>query len=200
MGKVFLLTGAPATGKSTLRKNLVEQVANLMAFDYGELLLQKKRAEGVDLTYEAMRSQSSRSITSRHVAEMDEQVIRRISQLRTSSHIIIDSHAVTREEFGFRAVPFSSEQLRRIAFDAVVSLRCDSEAILSRIANDSGGRLSVTRELAQEHQILQESVGLTYAITCGCPFFVLDSTQLDKSALASKAREIMVAIIGSGSN
>jgi len=198
MGKIFLLTGAPATGKSTLRKNLVDQISSLVAFDYGQLLLDQKRGEGIDLTYESMRSNSSNVISFRHVKEMDERVIHRISELRTSSHVVVDSHAVTREEFGFRAVPFSHEQLGRIAFNAIIALRCDSEVILSRIANDPAGRLSITRELAMEHQILQESVGLSYAITCGCPFFVLDSTQLNASALASKAREILLTIIEDG--
>src|ERR1700720_3310496 len=104
MGKVILLTGAPGTGKSTLRRLLKTRVAGLQDFDYGQLLLNRKRLEGAHLDYEEMRQQSAAVIAPQDVVSTDEWIVAEIGRLRSGGHILIDSHALTRESYGFRAV------------------------------------------------------------------------------------------------
>lgn len=192
MGKVILLTGAPSTGKSTLRRNLVARIHGLTDFDYGELLRQKKAREGTSITYEQLRHQSASVIHPADVASLDEELIAQVAQLRLSSHIIIDSHAVTRESYGFRAVPFSHEQLRRLQLDGVLALRCSIDTVLGRIAAAPEGRREVSPDLAAEHQVLQECVGMIYAVICGCPIYILDVTNLDEEGAAARATEVIV--------
>jgi adenylate kinase len=195
MGRVFLLTGPPATGKSTLRQNLVARMPGLTAFDYGQLLLKQKSSLGVELSYEELREQSSHVVTPSNVTSLDEEVISEVSRLRLSSDVILDSHAVTREPYGFRAIPFSLSQLTRLSFDAVIVLRCDVDVLLARMEKDRGGRRSVTPELAREHQLLQEGVGVSYAIACGCPVFILDTTALTKDEVAKAAQNLLDSTI-----
>ena len=111
MGKVVLLSGAPGTGKSTLRKSLGFSIAGLQHFDYGELLRSHKAKHGSVITYERLREQSASVISAQDVAHTDAKNIAEISDMRKSRDVIIDSHALTREEYGFRAIPFSSHHL-----------------------------------------------------------------------------------------
>ena len=173
-----MLTGAPGTGKTTLRRALVQRIADIEGFDYGELLLRRKTRQGIELRYEDMREQSASVISSADVVATDDMVVGEVSRLRSASHIIIDSHALTREAYGFRAVPFSLAHLRDLRLDAVVFLRCDPEALINRVEADPGGRRNLTVELAREIQLLQESLSLVYAVACACPFHAIDTTHL----------------------
>lgn len=195
MGKVILLTGAPATGKSTLRRGLTTHFSSLKPFDYGQLLIARKaRSSGTELAYSELRQRSSEIVQAEDVKSLDEEVISEINRLREKSDVILDSHAVTREKYGFRAVPFSSEQLSRLRFDAVLVLRCDPDETLRRIQHAPDGRRQVTLELAREHQHLQETVALTYSIACGCPFFVIDTTSKNEADVEAEATLLLQGV------
>jgi adenylate kinase len=191
MGKVVLLTGAPGTGKSTLRDSLEPCIPGLQHFDYGELLLRRKEQQGVSLSYSELREQSSSVITPADVSNTDEWVVAEIARLRTASDVIIDSHALTREEYGFRAIPYSARQLEAVKFDAVLVLRCDSEVLIGRVAADPGGRRELSVELAREIQTLQESLCLQYAVACACTTFIIDTTKRTPAGVKEVALQIL---------
>lgn len=194
MGKVILLTGAPGTGKSTLRRSLGTIISNLQHFDYGDLLLRRKELQGISINYDQLREQSASVVEPLDVATLDDWVISEMNRLRQDSNVLVDSHALTREAYGFRAIPYSTPQLAALRLDAVITLRCDPDILIARVAKAPGGRRPLTLELAREIQILQQALGLQYCVACACPFFVIDTTALDPPGVAGAVVPILDSV------
>lgn len=104
MSKVILLTGGPGTGKSTLRNAIAARISGLEHFDYGQLLLRHKRQQGSDIAYEQLRQESARIISPEDVTSTDNWVVAEINRLRGQSHVLIDSHALTRGDTSSAAI------------------------------------------------------------------------------------------------
>lgn len=191
MGKVVLLTGAPGVGKSTLRGALAKRLSGLQAFDYGMLLLERKKGHGITIPYSELREKSSAIVTPDDVGSVDDWVIGRVSELRQRSDVILDSHALTAEQYGLRAIPFSADQLRRLKLDAVLVLRCEPATLLKRVHDKPEGRRNITEDLMRELQILQEAVGISYAIACGCPIFIIDVSERSQEQVTEMAMHVL---------
>lgn len=179
-GKVVLITGAAGTGKSTLVESVLQRARPFRRVDYGKLLLEyKARESGIHMTYDELRHDSSGVVTAADVFAVDEWVIAQLPAWRTESNIIIDSHPVTKESFGFRVTPYSLEQVARIAFDAIVVLVGEPNRLAGRISADPQGRPTVSAFQAGFQAQLQAAVAATYAIICARPCFAIETTELD---------------------
>jgi adenylate kinase len=158
-GKTVLITGAAGTGKSTLVRSLISTVRPLTRIDYGRLLLDhKERQTGRSMTYEDLRRDSAAVITPRDVLAVDEWVIGQVPKWRSETNILIDSHPVTKETFGFRVTPYSASQIAQIAFDVVIVLVCDPSKLVSRIEKDPQGRPTITEFQAGFQVQLQTAI------------------------------------------
>ena len=109
MGQVIYLTGSPAAGKSTLCQFLEGKVPNLRAYSYSKLLrdhINQQRGKSIDEV--EIRRQSAILITRDDVDAVDRWLIEEVRNRRSVEHIVIDSHAVTKESYGFRVTPFTT--------------------------------------------------------------------------------------------
>jgi len=174
MYETILITGAAAAGKSTLSGGLAK-LANCAVFQYGDVLFQLAAAKHSGITHAETRSNSETLISPEDISGTDEALQRFIVTNRKTRHVIIDSHAVSKENYGFRIEPFGPGQLQRAAFSRIVFLHCDPEVIKSRTLAQPEGRPLLTVKEAEFYQNLQCSVAVNYSTILGIPIHFLDS-------------------------
>jgi adenylate kinase len=174
--KVVYLTGAPAAGKSSLTRALSEHVPELSIFEYGARLttyVNNKKREPLEQS--DLRERSSAVVTPDDVRAVDQELVDFVRQERTRRHVIIDSHAVTKESYGYRVTPYSLHGFAKLEPTHIWMLYTDPEVAVRRIANNAQGRPAVSLESARFHTNLQASVAITYGMSLGVPVYFFDS-------------------------
>ena len=189
--KIVYLTGPPASGKSTLGSALAQSVHPLMWLSYSRMLSEHLAARGRNVTHDRLRSESSSIISADDINAVDASMIQLIEENKWSTHIIIDSHAVSRERYGYRATLFDLDKLRRLAISFVVCLYAPPEVICQRIVDNHDGRPLITLYEADFHTYLQAEVALNYGLICQVPVYFLDS-QLPVEDLVQEVRRRLV--------
>ncbi|WP_095203794.1 ATP-binding protein [Mesorhizobium carmichaelinearum] len=176
MPKVIYLTGAPAAGKSSTTRLLAEKIPDLLIWEYGARLTEylNDRCSTVQ-SQEDLRSQSAGLVTPSDVAEVDKLLATFVDNHRSARPIIIDSHPVTKEAYGYRITAFSFEQIARLKPDEIWVVFASPEETRKRIANDPGGRPMISDQEARMHTGLQASVATTYGIITGSPVYLFDT-------------------------
>lgn len=187
--KVVYLTGAPATGKSTLMRYLEENVPGLVGFSYSWHLARhvSQRTSGSDLGEDDMRRQSALLIRREDVDAVDAQLIETVRLKRQQHPIVIDSHPVTKEEFGFRVTPFTRAQLATLHPDVILCLYASADEIRRRIETNSMGRPLPRKDEIELHTQTQVSLAVQYGLRLDAPVYLLDAerpiAQLGQNAI-----------------
>lgn len=174
---VIYLTGAPASGKSTLARALAVKCPTLRVFAYSEEL--RKYVGGrtaTAISEDHVRKESGRLVTAQDVQELDQLLVAEAQELRKSRPMLIDSHPVTKEHYGFRITGFDVETLRRLAPDFIVCLYTTPEVTRQRIEHNAMGRPQVSTFEAHTHTELQCSVAAQYGVLLGKPVYLFDSS------------------------
>jgi adenylate kinase len=188
---VIYLTGPPATGKSTLVAGLERRVRPLQVYSYSKLLADHiAERDRTAVNQDEIRKQSARMVTAEDVAAVDIQLLATVEQQRTSSHVIIDSHAVTKEVYGFRVTPFSIKQVEALRPTHIIVLYTESSVVLERIKKNSQGRPLISTFEATMHNDLQGAVALIYGIHLGVPIYFLDSNRSFEQLVEEVARHM----------
>lgn len=176
MAKVIYLTGAPATGKSTLTKNLYGKKPDTVVFTYSKELANWISQKNATLSsQEDLRRESATIITREDVNQVDQQLLDLVKTKRDTTNIVIDSHPVTIEKYGFRITPFSKEQIAGIRPDVIICLFADANVISDRIKKDAAGRPLPSSSQLDFHMNLQAQVATQYALDIGAALYFLDA-------------------------
>jgi adenylate kinase len=173
---VIYLTGAPATGKSTLARNLATAYPALRVFSYSEELrkfLAQKTSSVLD--EDKIRELSAKIVTAEDIQALDRALVHEVAAKRSERPFLVDSHAVTKETYGFRVTGFDVEILRALQPDVIVCLYTSAETVRSRIASNPMGRPMVTESEAMMHIQLQAALAMQYGILVGKPVYLIDS-------------------------
>ena len=175
---VVYLTGAPATGKSSLTELIASTVTPVRVLTYSKLLDDYiSKRQGIPLGENELRKRSAGLITPEDVEAVDGLMLDIINEERTRSHIIIDSHPVTKEAYGYRVTPFSLPMLQAIRPTLIMMLYAEPTVVIDRIKKNSQGRPMITPFEAHFHNDLQASVALIYSINLGMPTYLIDTNK-----------------------
>lgn len=189
--QVIYLTGPPATGKSTLVSHLEACVTPLLSFTHSSVLAEHLNAGATEpLSQDDLRRESAGRIRPEDVNAVDRQLIRFVQDNRAKTHIIIDSHAVTKEQFGFRVTPFAVETLLAVRPTIIFMLYAEATVVRERITAESQGRPLVSSFESDLHTHLQASVAVTYSIQLGIPLYLLDSAAPTEELAAQISRRL----------
>lgn len=173
---MLYLTGAPAAGKSTLSAALAEQLPELAVFEYGARLTEYlASSQQSPLSQDEVRRRSSGVASSDDIAAVDQQLQAFVAEQRACRPVLIDSHAVTKEPYGFRITPYSIDGIRQLAPTLVAMLYTNPEVAVQRILTNPGGRPNVSPFEASFHTSLQAAVAVSYSTALGVPAYLLDA-------------------------
>lgn len=175
--KVVYLTGPPAVGKTTLVKRLQKACAGLDVFVYSEVLAHHlKRTKRTNISQKKLRNKSAQIVMPEDVEKIDQFLIDETNRLRATRHIIIDSHPVTKEEYGFRITAFSIPFLLALKPTIICMLYADADEIIKRISRHSKGRPIATIYETNLHCNMQANVAIIYGIQLGIPIYFLNAS------------------------
>lgn len=176
--KTIYVTGAPAAGKSSTLKLLSEADPSVIHFEYGSELTKYIQERDASLkNHDELREKSSGVVTPEDIAALDEILLRKVGDFRKAHSILIDSHPVTKESFGFRVTAFSQEKVVQLNPDEIWVFYASPEVTLQRIEEAHVGRPSITKEESRMHTSLQASVAATYGIMAGVPVYNFDTNR-----------------------
>ena len=183
--KTIYLTGAPAAGKSTLTKTIQDSLPELEIWEYGARLTQYlSELHNISLTQDELRSSSATIVTPADIQAVDGLLQDWVEGNRRSKHLLIDSHPVTKESYGFRITAFKMVEIERLAPDELWMFYVPPEIAIQRIEHDNAGRPQIDIEQSRMHTMLQASVISNYAIGIGRPVYMFDSN-VPRDVLAS---------------
>ena len=191
MFKVVYLTGAPASGKSTVTRELQKRIPGLDVFEYGAKLAEmiSSRGEGIS-SHDDLRSKSAVVVTKADIDALDEILIDYVRKNRERRHVIIDSHPVTKESYGFRVTAFSQVALKALNPTEIWVLFASAIETINRIQKASGGRPKPTEFEADLHTQLQASVAATYGVLTGSPVYLFDTGKSQESYISPMIRRL----------
>jgi adenylate kinase len=175
--KTVYLTGAPAAGKSTTSRLLLDKIPELKIWEYGAELTRYVSNRQNVATQTDLRRLSANVISPEDVAALDKELIVFVEANRATYPIIIDSHPVTKEDYGYRITAFSADQIKALAPDEIWVLFTSPEVTVNRIQLDASGRPQIDLEQARWHTSLQASVAATYGIASGRPVYLFDASE-----------------------
>lgn len=187
MGRVIYVTGAPATGKSSVCKSIATMTRSVEVFCYSERLrdyVNQKTRRSVDEV--EIRQLSAGLIEPADVEAVDTLLLGVVDTAHAGeTHLLIDSHPVTKEHYGFRVTPFSIAQVQRLEIDAIICLYASAEVLRERIRADAQGRPLPSDDDLKLHVELQAAVATQYAVLTGKPCYLIDSN-IPKEVLAQE--------------
>jgi len=173
-GKLILMTGAPGVGKSTITRAIETHFKPIVRIGFGELIFEVKKQLGSTENYQHLRATPNKSIPINYVSLAEELLLNKAAQLRHTTNILLDSHAVVNDYFGFRIVP-EITNFDKAKIDAIVVIHAPFEIVEQRLSREPKGRNPVSRQMFEDHKVLQDIVAVQFGLVAKCPIYLLET-------------------------
>ncbi len=186
--KVVYVTGAPASGKSSTTARLLAMLPQVALWEYGAKLTEFLKAHGNNIADQReLRARSAGAVTPADINALDDLLRAWVEERRETQHLLIDSHPVTKEQYGFRVTAFSLERIKSLRPTEIWLFYAPPEVTVARIRRDPAGRPEITLEEARMHTMAQASLAMIYGVAAGCPVYMFD-TNVDQAELVTRLR------------
>ncbi|WP_182915299.1 AAA family ATPase [Rhodopseudomonas palustris] len=187
--KTVYITGAPASGKTTAVEALKSHPRlkeSLEVWSYSSRLMEFLNRHSADaIDHGRLRQSSASLVRPEEIEALDAELLVYVEDRRGKNNILIDSHPVTREDYGFRCTSFSAAYLAKIGLDEIWMLYTDAKTSLLRVLEDKVVRKPISEEAAEMHTSMQASLAIAYGVAAGCPVYFFD-TGCDQSMLVDR--------------
>ena len=188
---IIYLTGSPASGKTTLAEQLVSRITNLVHFRFGRVLTDTIN-QNHNITQEQLRTSTAHISSPDIVNIVNEKAISICNENRENGNVIIDTHAVTTENNGFRITPMSIKQINRLDPDIFVCLTAKPSVRRARVATSAEGRPYLNEEQLRLQAQLQESLVVNYSSALGKPsYFMNNETKANLEAITTEILKLI---------
>jgi adenylate kinase len=191
---IALLTGVPGVGKTAVAASLQAEAPDIVqALGFGRLVFAAVRARlAKAIDYDYFRAHSADLVGSADIAAATSDLLATAAAVDARSQLLIlDSHAVSYENYGFRGTPDSPDVLRKLSYSLIVHLHAEPSVVLRRLAHRSGtnGSELGPSDVATISQ-LQLSASVFYAATLGCPLHVVGAGD-DLPTVVCRVRSVL---------
>lgn len=174
MGRLFIVTGVPGTGKSTVCNQLLSlaegEGVKVKIVNFGSVMLELLKSMGKNLDRDAMRHSSiffQRSL--------QENAVKKINQIVNASNcnVVLDTHMSIRTEEGYLpGLPFYV--LKKLKPSFLVVIESPVEDIIARRNKDKTRIREVTERLDVEEEVsFSRIMALTCSILSGAPVKII---------------------------
>ncbi len=172
-----LVTGVPGIGKSTICSTLAEgQPDRYRHVSFGRLILEALTDHGVTgVSEQDLRRRATELVTKQVLKSATALLAALVDRATDHEWLLIDSHAVSQDWYGYRATPDGSDYFAIFTYAAVVQLFAESTVVLERGAASTSGRYASTPGQLDLHFQLQAAVSISYGAQSACPVFFVDA-------------------------
>ena len=177
MRKVCLVTGTPGVGKTTLCSALARELpTRYQHISFGGLILKCLNEDGFGGTEADLRRRVSQLVTAQVISRATDLLVQETNADGNENlWLLLDSHAVSQDRFGFIATPDGPSYFQRLRYSAIINLFADPTEVLKRSNPDETGRQARTADDVATHANLQNAVTVLYSAFSACPAFFVDA-------------------------